>query len=120
MTGEGKVKLAVRAYLESIGCVPAAKADGRKQGVGYFFMPVAGLGGVSGIPDFVGFYRGFFIAVETKIEKKNPTALQQLQINTINMTGGKAFIVRGCEDLGELKEWVRRVNEHLDYDMERP
>lgn len=114
MTPERQVKMAVRTYLESIGCVPAAKAAGSKDGIGYFFMPVAGIGGVSGIPDFVGHYRGFFFAIETKVEKKNPTALQQIQIDTITLTGGEAFVVRGATDLGEIKEWVRGVDASND------
>lgn len=110
MTPEGEVKKAVKTYLEAIGCLPSAKADGRREGIGYYFMPVMGIGGVSGIPDFVGHYRGFFFAIEAKEEKKNPTPLQALQIDAINRTGGKAFVVRGEDDLGEVMEWVETTD----------
>ena len=110
-TPEGLVKDAVKAYLNMVGCVPASKAPlATKAHYGYYFMPVPFGHGVSGIPDFIGHYKGFFLAIETKVEKKNPTALQQHQINAINISRGKAFVVRGADDLGELKAWVRQVN----------
>ena len=69
--------------------------------------------GTAGIPDFIGHYKGFYFAIETKVEKKNPTPLQVHQINAISVSGGKAFVIRGAEDLGELKEWVMRVDLRL-------
>lgn len=111
MTPEGLVKAAVKNYLEMIGCVPASKAPlATPAHHGYYFMPVPFGHGVSGIPDFVGHYKGFFFGVETKVEKKDPTPLQRHQINAITISGGKAFVVRGCDDLQELKDWVMKVN----------
>ena len=111
MTAEGLVKKSVIAYLTMIGCVPASQAPLATQAHrGYYFMPVSNGMGVHGIPDIVGHYKGFYFAIETKVEKKNPTPLQQHQINAINLSGGKAFVVRGCDDLGELKEWVTIIN----------
>ena len=111
MTPEGLVKQKVREYLNSIGCIPASKAPlATPAHHGYYFMPVSNGMGVHGIPDTIGHYKGFFFAVETKVEKKNPTALQAHQLKAIEMSGGKAFVVRGAEDLGEIKEWVRRVD----------
>lgn len=111
MTPEGEVKKAVKTYLEMIGCIPASKAPlATPAHHGWYFMPVPFGHGVSGIPDFIIFYKGFGCVVETKDEKKNPTPLQQHQLNAITVSGGKAFVVRGCDDLQELKDWVMAVN----------
>ena len=111
MTPEGKVKQEVKDYLNSIGCISATKASlVTPAHYGWYFMPVTNGMGVSGIPDFLGQYRGGFFAIETKVAKKDPTPLQWHQINAINISGGKAFVVRGLGDLGELKEWVAKIN----------
>ena len=111
MTGEGRVKDALKKYLTSIGLIPASQAPLATQAnTGWFFMPVSNGMGVSGIPDFIGVYKGRFFAVETKVEKKNPTALQQHQINAINLTGGAAFVMRGEGDLEEIKAWVCKID----------
>ena len=109
-TGESIVKQAVKDYLTMVGCITAGKAALATQAhTGWYFMPVGGyMSGVSGIPDFIGHIRGHFFSVETKVEKKNPTPLQQHQINAINLSGGKAFVVRGVNDLEEFKEWVKK------------
>lgn len=108
MTPEGKVKKAVRDYFESIGCIAASKApEVVEDQAGYYCMPVSNGMGVHGIPDIIGHYKGRFFAVETKVAGKNPTPLQQHQLKAINLTGGKAFVVRGAEDLDQLKAWVR-------------
>jgi hypothetical protein len=111
MTPEGLVKKAVQTYLNSIGCIAASKAPlATKAHYGYYFMPVSNGMGVHGVCDIQGHYKGFYFAIETKVEKKNPTALQEHQIKAINISGGKAIVVRGAEDLGELKAWVRAVD----------
>jgi len=112
MTPEGKVKAELKAYLKSIGCVATAQAPTATTTsyTGWYFMPVGGyMSGVSGVPDFIGQYMGRFFAIETKVKGKNPTALQQHQITAINLSGGKAFVVRGEGDLGEFKEWVKSL-----------
>lgn len=112
MTGEGRVKDALKKYLTSIGLIPASQAPLATQAnTGWFFMPVSNGMGVSGIPDFIGVYKGRFFAVETKVEKKNPTALQQHQLNAINLTGGAAFVMRGEHDLWDIMEWVSKINQ---------
>jgi hypothetical protein len=111
MTPEGRVKLAVRTYLDMIGCIPASKApNAATSHCGYYFMPVSNGMGVHGIGDIQGHYKGFYFTIETKVEKKDPTPLQQHQINAVNLSGGKAFVVRGAEDLGELRAWVEDVD----------
>lgn len=107
MTPEGAVKKAVTTLLIAVGCIPAGKAgEASDRNDGWYYMPVSNGMGVHGIPDIIGHYKGQFFSVETKVENKNPTPLQQLQLNAITASGGKAFVVRGVNDLKELRCWL--------------
>lgn len=111
MTPEGEVKKKVQEYLNSIGCIAASKAPLTSPAHhGYYFMPVSNGMGVHGIPDIIGHYKGFFFAIETKVEKKDPTPLQEHQLKAILMSGGASFVVRGVEGLGGLKVWVAHID----------
>jgi len=79
MTPEKKVKTKVVAVLKTFGA--------------YYFYPVAGGYGASGVPDIVGCYRGKFFAIECKAGKGKTTALQVKNIAQIIATGGKAIVV---------------------------
>ena len=79
MTPEKKVKTKVVAILKEFGA--------------YYFYPVAGGYGASGIPDIVGCYNGKFFAIECKAGKGKTTALQEKNIAQIIATGGKAIVV---------------------------
>jgi Holliday junction resolvase len=79
MTPEKKVKTKVVAILKEFGA--------------YYFYPVAGGYGASGVPDIVGCYHGNFFAVECKAGKGKTTALQEKNIAQIIATGGKAIVV---------------------------
>lgn len=110
MTPEGKVKDAVKDLLIEFGLIPASKAPNvTEENTGWFFAPVSNGMGVHGIPDFIGHFFGFFFSVETKTERKDPTALQLHQINAINITGAKNFIVRGVADIEQLRVWLTWV-----------
>lgn len=113
-TPEGVVKDAVKTYLNMIGCISASKAPLVSPAHhGYYFMPGGTGFGTAGIPDFVGHYKGRFFAIETKVEGKNPTSLQQHQIKAINTTKGDAFIIRGVYDLDEFTNWVISVDKQF-------
>lgn len=110
-TPEGEVKKVIKSYLEMIGCIPASRAVAvSARHCGYYFMPVPNGRGVNGIPDFIGHYKGRFFAIEAKEERKDPTALQQHQLSAINISGGESFVVRGLDDLDELRDFVRHVD----------
>ena len=79
MTPEKKVKTKVVAILKEVGA--------------YYFYPVTGGYGASGVPDIVGCYNGKFFAVECKAGKGKTTALQDKNINEIRKQGGKAIVV---------------------------
>jgi len=89
-TPEGKVKLAVKAYLRSIGA--------------WYYMPVPNGMGRVGCPDFLVCWRGLFIAIETKApgKRENTTANQVLEIRDINRAGGFAFVV---DDVSQVKDY---------------
>lgn len=59
----------------------------------YYFSPVTGGFGRSGVPDIVACIRGRFIAIECKAGKNKPTALQQKNLQEIREVQGLAFVV---------------------------
>lgn len=79
MTPEAKVKKKVVEVLKSHGA--------------YYFYPVTGGYGASGVPDIVVCFKGKFIGIECKAGKNKPTALQEKNLNAIRSTGGFAFVV---------------------------
>lgn len=94
-TPESKVKKKVVAILKALGA--------------YYFYPVTGGYGGSGVPDIVGCHHGKFFGIECKAGKNKPTPLQEKNLSAIAATGGIAMVVN--EDnindvqriLGELK-----------------
>lgn len=86
-TPEKKVKDAVKKILNSHNA--------------YYFSPVTGGFGTSGIPDIVACIKGKFIGIETKAGKGKPTALQEKNLMNIMNTGGIAVLVNegGVETL---------------------
>jgi len=78
-TPEKKVKDAVVKILKNNGV--------------YYFFPVTGGFGRSGVPDIVGCHRGVFVAIECKAGKNKPTALQFAEMAKIEKAGGVAVWV---------------------------
>jgi Holliday junction resolvase len=78
-TPEARVKRRVVTTLKASGA--------------YYFYPVTGGYGGSGVPDIVGCYHGKFFAVECKAGKNKPTPLQQKNLDAINLSGGVALVV---------------------------
>ena len=96
-TPEAKVKAKVVAILKAYEA--------------YYFYPVTGGYGASGVPDIVGCYRGDFFAIECKAGKNIPTALQERNLAQIKKCGGYALVIN--EDnieqvtsmLDEIESW---------------
>mgnify|MGYP003676238565 FL=1 len=90
MTPEAKVKKKVVAQLKSM------KA--------YYFYPVTGGYGRSGVPDIVGCYGGNFFGIECKAGSNEPTPLQQKNLDDIVGQGGIALVVNeeNANDVGKL------------------
>jgi Holliday junction resolvase len=79
MTPEKKVKNEVVKVLKTFGA--------------YYFYPVTGGYGASGVPDIVGCYKGRFFAIECKAGKGTTTALQERNIAQTIAQGGLAIVV---------------------------
>ena len=78
-TPEKKVKDKVVAQLKRLGA--------------YYFYPVTGGFGRSGVPDIVGCHRGRFFGIECKAGKNKPTKLQELNLKQIKDAGGIALVI---------------------------
>ena len=78
-TPEGKVKDKVVKILKQYGM--------------YYFFPVTGGYGASGIPDIICCHNGRFIAIECKAGKNKTTALQDAHIARIRAAGGVAVVI---------------------------
>ena len=81
MTPEKKVKKKVVEELKKLG--PEL----------YYFFPMTGGYGRSGVPDIIGCYRGMFFAIECKAGKNTTTALQDREIEAIRTAKGLVLIV---------------------------
>jgi len=74
----------------------------------YYFYPVTGGYGRSGVPDIVVCHRGRFLAVECKAGNNKPTALQEAEMAKIRAAGGDALVV--WEDNShQLRDWLERI-----------
>lgn len=60
----------------------------------YYFFPVMGGYGRSGIPDIIVCYRGQFIAVECKAGFNKTTPLQDKELAAISTAGGITLVIR--------------------------
>jgi len=59
----------------------------------YYFYPVTGGFGRSGVPDIVACYLGLFIGIECKAGNNKPTPLQEAQMALIRKAGGVTMVV---------------------------
>ena len=79
MTPEKKVKQKVAKLLKEAGA--------------YYFFPATGGYGRSGVPDIVGCLDGNFFGIECKAGSNQPTALQELELEDIKKSGGRAVVI---------------------------
>ena len=85
MTPEGKVKALIKAKLDADPYI-------------WYFMPVAGVMGKAGVPDFIGVRAGRFFAIEAKADKGKPTKLQQRTMGDISFVGGVTVVISGVQE----------------------
>lgn len=90
-TPEGKVKDKVAKILKQYGV--------------YYFFPVTGGFGMSGIPDIICCHNGRFIAIECKAGKNKTTALQDAHLARIRAAGGVAVVINE-ENVNGLAETI--------------
>ncbi len=92
MTPEAKVKREVVRQLKELGA--------------YYFYPVTGGYGRSGVPDIVGVYQGRFFGIECKAGTNKPTALQQKNLDDIVAAGGIGVVVNE-DNMATIAEFLR-------------
>jgi Holliday junction resolvase len=90
MTPEAKVKAKLYKILKEWGV--------------YYFSPVTGGYGRSGVPDIICCYKGRFIAIECKVGKNKPTPLQEAEMEKIRTAQGVAAVIN--EDNIDLLEQI--------------
>lgn len=79
MTPEAKVKKKIVALLKEHGA--------------YYFYPVTGGYGRSGVPDIIVCHKGKFIGIECKAGNNKPTPLQEKNLKDIQAAGGVSLVV---------------------------
>jgi len=79
MTPEAKVKKKAVQVLKELSA--------------YYFYPVTGGYGRSGVPDIVVCYKGLFIGIECKAGNNKPTPLQEKNLDEIRAAGGTALVI---------------------------
>ena len=96
MTPENKVKKRVTDILKSANA--------------YYFYPVTGGFGRSGVPDIVACYRGKFLGIECKAGKNKPTDLQLKNLRDIEKSGGVSLVVNegNVNDVSEALAFIER------------
>lgn len=92
-TPESKVKAKAVAQLKALGA--------------YYFYPVTGGYGSSGVPDIVGCYNGVFFGIECKAGNNKPTALQQKNLDRIAENGGIALVINE-QNLNEVTSCLKQ------------
>ena len=90
MTPESKVKAKLYKVLKEWGV--------------YYFSPVTGGYGRSGVSDIICCYKGRFLAIECKAGKNKPTLLQEAEMEKIRAAQGVAMVIN--EDNIELLEQI--------------
>jgi Holliday junction resolvase len=95
-TPEAKVKARVTAMLKAAGA--------------YYFYPVTGGFGRSGVPDIIACHRGVFVAIECKAGSNRPTPLQTANLDAIRRAGGVALVINE-DNMADLADALRRVEE---------
>ena len=97
-TPEAKVKAKVVAQLKALDA--------------YYFYPVTGGYGSSGVPDIVGCYNGVFFGIECKAGNNKPTALQQKNLDRIAANGGIALVINE-QNLNEVTSCLKQNKPQL-------
>lgn len=74
----------------------------------YYFFPVMGGYGRSGIPDIIVCFRGHFIAIECKAGFNTTTQLQERELKAIATAGGVTLVIRE-DTIDLLRQELRRI-----------
>ena len=106
MTPEAKVKKKVVNILKELNA--------------YYFYPITGGYGKSGVPDIVGCYEGRFFGIECKAGKNKPTPLQEKNLSDIKISGGISLVINE-DNIDDVLIYVGGQNRdprQLEFDFE--
>lgn len=92
MTPEAKVKVDIKKVLADVGC--------------WYFMPMMNGYGKTGVPDFIGCYKGQFFAIEAKSAVGDLTPNQTREIAAIWTAGGCVVVARSGEAVREMLDAI--------------
>jgi Holliday junction resolvase len=95
-TPEGEIKDQVRKVLDEMGA--------------YYFFPAANGYGRTGIPDVIACVGGHFVGIECKAGSKQPTALQQRELDNIEKAEGTGVLVN-ADNISNLKNLLENAYE---------
>ena len=95
-TPEGEIKDQVRKVLDEMGA--------------YYFFPAANGYGRTGIPDVIACVGGHFVGIECKAGSKQPTALQQRELDNIEKAEGTGVLVN-ADNISNLKNILENAYE---------
>lgn len=95
-TPEGEIKDQVRKVLDEMGA--------------YYFFPAANGYGRTGIPDVIACVGGHFVGIECKAGSKQPTALQQRELDNIEKAEGTGILVN-ADNIDILKDILENAHE---------
>lgn len=74
----------------------------------YYFYPVTGGFGASGVPDIIMCYLGWFIGIECKAGKNTLSALQRQNIARIEKAGGITLVINE-DNIHEVSEILDKI-----------
>lgn len=113
MTPEGRVKAAIKKWLEGQGVIAAAHVHNAlaagTEFTGWYYMPVASMYSVKGIPDFIGVWHGVGWGIEAKAPDGEPTDNQLDQLRAIEQAGGVTAVVSSVSQLAAFKARLEDV-----------
>ena len=100
-TPEGEIKDQVRKVLDEMGA--------------YYFFPAANGYGRTGIPDVIACVGGHFVGIECKAGSKQPTALQQRELDNIEKAKGTGILIN-ADNISNLKNILEtKYAEFMNY-----
>jgi len=95
-TPEGEIKDQVRKILDEMNA--------------YYFFPAANGYGRTGIPDVIACIGGHFVGIECKAGSKQPTALQQRELDNIEKAEGTGILIN-ADNIDNLKNILENAYE---------
>lgn len=79
----------------------------------YYFYPVTGGYGSSGVPDIIACYKGVFIGIECKAGNNKPTDLQKRNLDAISRCGGVAIVINE-NNIDDIDATMNKIDNNID------